>query len=181
MIFIILIQSLVLFVFFINDCSGFIKGKTCCGSQFFQLGSRTVEPSRQLFQLGSPRTVEPSRMKPLNLWGKKKSPPPEPVSEPVPEKKKGISGLLQLIAFGAGAPLLGEFEKFDEKGTALFKLEANNLVDSKGEIIQTRAKFFNEGWTEASEQAIKPPGFLENLLSGGRLMEEWDSKNRVTK
>ena len=162
-----ILQALLLSVIFINDCAGFLA-KSRGGLLLGRIGSSTVEPRG---------------LKPLNLWGKKKSPPPEPVRvpEPSPEGKKGISGLLQLIAFGAGAPLLGEFEKFDEKGTALFKLEANNLVDSKGETIQTRAKFFNEGWTEASEQAIKPPGFLENLLSGGRLMEEWDSKNRVTK
>ena len=114
----------------------------------------------------------------LQLWKKPKAPEPTPKKE---EAKPKPPNLLQLIALGAGAPLLGEFEKFDENGRAIFKLEANNLVDSKGESIQARAKFFNDGWTEDSDESIKPPGFLENLLSGGRLQSEWDEKNRITK
>ena len=116
-------------------------------------------------------------------WGKK-APAPKAAPEVVPEKKKSfISGLAQLVAMGAGAPMLGEFEKFDDNGRAIFKLEANNLVDANGEVIQTRAKFFSEGWTDASEEALsdKPPGFFSNLLSGGRKMEEWDGRNRKTK
>ena len=116
-------------------------------------------------------------------WGKK-APAPKAAPEVVPEKKKSfISGLAQLVAMGAGAPMLGEFEKFDDNGRAIFKLEANNLVDANGEVIQTRAKFFTEGWTDASEEALvdKPPGFFSNLLSGGRKMEEWDGRNRKTK
>ena len=79
--------------------------------------------------------------------------------------------------------MLGEFEKFDDQGRAIFKLEANNLVGAKGEIIQTRAKFFNDGWSEGSASALddSPPSFFNNLLSGGRLMAEWDDRNRVTK
>jgi hypothetical protein len=124
------------------------------------------------------RASTSSRCTTLQLWKKPKTPEPTPKKE---EPKPKPPNLLQLIALGAGAPLLGEFEKFDENGRAIFKLEANNLVDSKGESIQARAKFFNDGWTEDSDESIKPPGFLENLLSGGRLQSEWDEKNRITK
>lgn len=116
--------------------------------------------------------------------GRGTKPAPKAAPEVVPEKKKSfIAGLAQLVAMGAGAPMLGEFEKFDDNGRAIFKLEANNLVDANGEVIQTRAKFFNDGWTDSSEEALadKPPGFFANLLSGGRKMEEWDGRNRITK
>lgn len=107
---------------------------------------------------------------------------PDPGVQEEKEKKSFLSGMLQLVAMGAGAPMLGDFEKFDDQGRAIFKLEANNLVDSKGDIIQTRAKYFNDGWTPDSEKdAIQPPGFFANLMSGGRLQEEWDAKNRITK
>lgn len=133
-----------------------------------------------------------TRARPLSLWGgggkKNAKAPSPPVPEPVPAAKKGgfnVAGLVQLITMGAGAPMLGEFEKFDDQGRAIFKLEANNFVDGKGEVIQTRAKFFNDGWTDSSENgdalSDKPPGFWQNLASGGRLQSEWDEKNRVSK
>ena len=133
--------------------------------------------------LVSPQQARP-RLQPLSMWGRKKQ--PEPPAAPVPPPKPKSSGLslssiAQLVGFGAGTPVLGEFEKFDDQGRAIFKLEANNLVDSKGDIIQTRAKFFNQGWTESSDDAIKPPGFWANLLSGGKLQAEWDEANRVSK
>eukprot|EP01035_Chromulina_nebulosa_P017519 gene17519-23080_t len=98
-------------------------------------------------------------------------------------KPKGItlSNIIQLVLMGAGAPGLGEYKGTDESGKMFFELEANNLVDSKGNDIQTRAKFFKDGWVEGSDDDIKTPGFLENLLSGGKLQEEWDKKNRKTK
>ena len=46
------------------------------------------------------------------------------------EKKIGLSGLLQVITAGMGAPFLGDFEGVDEEtGKMMFSLEANNLVD----------------------------------------------------
>jgi hypothetical protein len=46
------------------------------------------------------------------------------------DKKIGISGLIQVITAGMGAPFLGEFEGVDEEtGKMMFSLEANNLVD----------------------------------------------------
>lgn len=101
------------------------------------------------------------------------------------QKSKGltIGGLVQLVLMGAGAPGLGEYKGTDPTtGKMMFELEANNLVNSKGEDIQTKAKFFKEGWVEGSDESIeKPPGFFENLISGGRLQEEWDKKNRKAK
>lgn len=47
-----------------------------------------------------------------------------------PEKKIGLSGLVQLITAGMGSPFLGEFEGVEEEtGKMMFSLEANNLVD----------------------------------------------------
>ena len=54
----------------------------------------------------------------------------EPSKEDVPEKKIGLSGLMQLITAGMGSPFLGDFEGVDEEtGKMMFSLEANNLVD----------------------------------------------------
>lgn len=61
-----------------------------------------------------------------------------------------------------------------------FELESNNLYDSNGNDIQQRAKFFKEGWVEDSE-IEKAPGFFQNLLSGGKLQQEWDEKFRKSK
>lgn len=50
--------------------------------------------------------------------------------EDKPEKKIGMSGLVQLITAGMGSPFLGDFEGVDEEtGKMMFSLEANNLVD----------------------------------------------------
>ena len=62
------------------------------------------------------------------------------------DKKIGISGLLQVITAGMGAPFLGEFEGMDEEtGKMMFSLEANNLVDevraregTSGSILNSR-------------------------------------------
>jgi hypothetical protein len=47
------------------------------------------------------------------------------------EKKSiGLSGLIQVITAGMGAPFLGDFEGVEEEtGKFMFSLEANNLVD----------------------------------------------------
>lgn len=84
------------------------------------------------------------------------------------------SGLAQLITMGAGAPSLGEFKEIDDRGRAIFELEANNFVDSEGNVIQTRAKFFENGYVTGSEDDIKAPGFFKNLLSGGAAIREWE-------
>lgn len=103
-----------------------------------------------------------------------------------PQEKKGgltLGGLVQLVLMGAGAPGLGEYKGTDPTtGKMMFELEANNLVNAKGEDIQTKAKFFKDGWVEGSAEALdNPPGFFENLLSGGKLQEEWDKRNRKNK
>ena len=80
------------------------------------------------------------------------------------------------MTMGAGAPSLGEFKEIDDRGRAIFELEANNLVDTEGNVIQTRAKFFESGHVEDSEEDIKAPGFFENLLSGGKAMQQWEEE-----
>lgn len=145
--------------------------------------NKLASPFRVLSQ-NSRRVSSPTTS--LRMFGsKKKASPLQPEVLPVKEQKKGfgIGQLLQLISMGAGAPMLGEFERIDESGRAIFKLEANNLVDADGNVIQTRARNFNEGYTAGSADGLNepPPTFFANLLSGGRLMAVWDEKNRVTK
>ena len=94
------------------------------------------------------------------------------------DKEKGQfwKGLAQLVTMGAGAPSLGEFKEIDEDGKAIFELEANNFKDSEGNVIQTRAKFFENGYVEGSEEDIKAPSFFENLVSGGKAMRDWEER-----
>lgn len=69
---------------------------------------------------------------------------------------------------------LGEFDRIDpETGKMFFKLEANNFINSKGEDLQTKAKYFNDGYVESRDE-IQAPGFWRNLFSGGRLQSEWE-------
>lgn len=88
--------------------------------------------------------------------------------------------LVQLISMGAGAPMLGEFKEIDADGKMIFELEANNLVDSEGNSIQTKAKYFRDGYVEERGE-FSPPGFWGNLISGGRLQGEWEAKIRASK
>jgi len=104
-----------------------------------------------------------------NIENEKQSPSPEKNLFP----KIGLGALIQLVTMGAGAPSLGEFKRWE--GTkAIFELEANNLVDKEGNSLQTKAKYFLDGYVEAEGE--KPPGFLDNLLSGGKKMEEWSER-----
>ena len=65
---------------------------------------------------------------------------------------------------------LGEYKGMDpETGKMMFELEANNLNK------QTEAKYFSDGYTE-SDFVSPPPGFWSNLISGGKLQQEWDLK-----
>lgn len=49
------------------------------------------------------------------------------------DKKISLSGLIQVITAGMGAPFLGDYEGIDEEtGKMMFSLEANNLVDEVG-------------------------------------------------
>ncbi|KAL1526810.1 hypothetical protein AB1Y20_015503 [Prymnesium parvum] len=97
-------------------------------------------------------------------------------------KKKGIdlSGLLQVVSMGAGAPMLGDLKKtnFDkpesEGGAALqFELEANNFD------LDARGKYFDDGYIE--QDGEQGPSFFENLMSGGKLQREYDERMRQGK
>jgi hypothetical protein len=76
------------------------------------------------------------------------------------EKKLGVKGLLQLIAAGAGAPFLGDFEGVDkETGKFMFSLEANNLVDENGKSKQTSMPYFESGWVDPEDEKRAAEGF----------------------
>jgi hypothetical protein len=107
------------------------------------------------------------------------------------EKDKGekkafsidFSGLAQLMAMGAGAPMLGDLKKtnFDkpeaEGGAALqFELEANNFFDKKGDI--QKGKYFESGWVDDGESG---PGFFENLMSAGKMQRDYDKRREADK
>ena len=86
--------------------------------------------------------------------------------DPKLEKKQvGLKGLVQLITAGAGAPFLGDFQGVDkETGNFMFSLEANNLVDEKGDSKQTSMPYFESGWVdpkdlEKEEEKKKKGGF----------------------
>jgi hypothetical protein len=92
--------------------------------------------------------------------GAKKGQKGEKKLEKGPEKKIGLSGILQVIASGAGAPFLGDFEGVDkETGKFMFSLEANNLVDEKGNPKQTQMPFFENGWVDPEDEARAKEGF----------------------
>jgi hypothetical protein len=76
----------------------------------------------------------------------------EPENPNLEKKKIGLEGLVQLITAGAGAPFLGEFQGVDkESGKFMFSLEANNLVDEKGESKQTKMPYFESGWVDPKD------------------------------
>jgi hypothetical protein len=95
------------------------------------------------------------------------------------EKKLSLDGLMQVMAMGAGAPMLGDLKKVNlnkpeaEGGAALqFELEANNFN------LDDRGSYFDDGWVAEDDGA---PGFFENLMSGGKLQREWDQKRKSGK
>lgn len=82
-------------------------------------------------------------------------------NDKVEEKKIGASGFIQLLTAGMGSPFLGDYEGTDpETGKMMFSLEANNLVDEKGESKQTKMPYFESGWVDEEEEARrKESGF----------------------
>jgi hypothetical protein len=57
----------------------------------------------------------------------------------------------------------------DENGKMIFELEANNFGG------ETKAKYFTDGYVEEKNED-SPPGFWQNLASGGRLQTEWEER-----
>lgn len=96
-------------------------------------------------------------------------------------KKLGFESLLQLVQMGAGMPSLGELKKTNfrdnSKPDLEFELDANNFMDREGKSMQMKAKYFESGYVpEAADE--KGPGFLENLMSGGKLQTEYDKRRK---
>lgn len=76
------------------------------------------------------------------------------------EKKIGLSGALQLITAGLGAPFLGDYQGVDkETGKFMFSLEANNLVDEDGNSKQTKMPYFESGWVDPEDEKRAQEGF----------------------
>jgi len=76
----------------------------------------------------------------------------EGLGEVDPGKNIGMSGLVQLITAGMGSPFLGNFEGVEkETGKMMFSLEANNLVDEKGNSKQTAMPYFENGWVDEKD------------------------------
>lgn len=73
------------------------------------------------------------------------------------EKKISAGGLIQLITAGMGAPFLGDYQGVDEDGKMMFTLEANNLVDEKGNSKQTQMPYFESGWVDPDDKGFKWP------------------------
>lgn len=110
--------------------------------------------------------------------------PWEPVEDAAPEDedqtpkevKKGItfSSLAQVMAMGAGAPMLGDLKKvnFDkseaEGGAALqFELEANNFEDENGNI--KRGAYTDSGYVDPDyEDPMEALGKLFKNPFGGK-------------
>lgn len=93
---------------------------------------------------------------------KKTEKSPSKIGKEVSEKKKniGLAGIVQLLAAGAGAPFLGEFERVEEgTGKLLFTLEANNLVDENGNSKQTQMPYFENGWVDPEDLNRAEQGF----------------------
>jgi hypothetical protein len=126
--------------------------------------TRCSSSSSQLF-FGIPSFLTPQSDKDKDsdvkqVKGAKKGKKGEKKLEKGPEKKIGLSGILQVIASGAGAPFLGDFEGVDkETGKFMFSLEANNLVDEKGNPKQTQMPFFENGWVDPEDEARAKEGF----------------------
>jgi hypothetical protein len=74
------------------------------------------------------------------------------------EKKIDLKGLVQLVTAGLGAPFLGDFQGVEkETGKLMFSLEANNLVDEKGDSKQTSMPYFENGWVDEEDEGFKFP------------------------
>jgi len=132
--------------------------------------ARAATVARPTFVAFAPRAA------PRAMFDMFKSKEPEPPEEPEKAKPKiSLDGLMQVMAMGAGAPMLGDLKKTNfkkpeaEAGAALqFELEANNFD------LDARGKFFDSGSDKDAE--YDNPGFFENLMSGGKLQREYDKQ-----
>lgn len=87
------------------------------------------------------------------------------------KKKFSMSQLIQLVTMGAGAPSLGEYKSTDENGRMFFELDANKF---NGGVPS--GKYVESGYVDEKNDEVKPPGFWQNLISGGKLQSEYEDK-----
>merc|ERR1712194_700089 len=98
---------------------------------------------------------------------------PNEDDEPKEEKKLTLDGLMQVMAMGAGAPMLGDLKKTNfekpesEGGAALqFELEANNFdLDARGE-------YFDNGST-----ATPVAGMFDQFMPKEEEKEDGEAKD----
>lgn len=100
----------------------------------------------------------------------------ENVTSNAPKKNFTFKDLFTLVSLGAGAPSLGEYEYTDENGKMFFKLEANNAYDAEGNSIQSKSKYFIDGYSGNRDGDDAPPSFWSNLLSGGSEQTKWEER-----
>ena len=113
--------------------------------------SSAISTTTQL-NFGIPKSFLPKDDKEKETAAKKE--------DALPKKELSLSGILQLITAGAGAPFLGDFEGVDEEtGKFMFSLEANNLVDENGNSKQTQMPYFEQGWVDPEDEKRAAEGF----------------------
>jgi hypothetical protein len=146
----------ILFVVFVGSCAAFQVPHAVGGTT----AHRAATPVAGMFDQFMPKEE------------------PKEDGEAKDEKKLTLDGLMQVMAMGAGAPMLGDLKKtnFDkpesEGGAALqFELEANNFD------LDDRGKYFDNGSTGTST-TYDNPSFFDNLMSGGKLQREYDDRMR---
>lgn len=126
--------------------------------------SAAIKPFETRLMIGIPSFLEPKKddiVETKNTKNSKKvsNNKSKNVVEDTTEKKSvGLAGILQLIAAGAGAPFLGDYQGVDkETGKFMFSLEANNLVDEKGQSKQTKMPYFENGWVDENDTGFQWP------------------------
>jgi hypothetical protein len=146
-----------LLVAVLSSSSFTLKVTTFCYS------ARKVSNTQLLF--GIPSFLEPKKQnndsdnntKITTKTTKPTTPNKEDIT-PLEKKSVGLQGILQLIAAGAGAPFLGDYQGIDkETGKFMFSLEANNLVDEKGNSKQTQMPYFENGWVDENDKGFQWP------------------------
>ena len=120
------------------------------GSQGFAPAPKLSAVSTTQLNFGIPKAFQPKNDEDKD----------EKKFDALPKKDLSLSGIVQLVTAGAGAPFLGDFEGVDkETGKFMFSLEANNLVDENGNSKQTQMPHFENGWVDPEDEKRAAEGF----------------------